>query len=184
MKEQTPSKGIVVWFTGLSGAGKTTLAKALHAALNQRNFISKLLDGDDLRKGINNNLGFSENDRLENIRRSAEVAKLFSNSNIISICSFITPTNQIRRQVEQIVGSENHYEIFVNTPFETCEARDVKGLYKKARNGEIKNFTGIDAVFEVPDHPFLKVETEKSVEEVLSQILDALLPILNANNKN
>lgn len=143
-------KSIVVWMVGLSGSGKSTLARAIENELHLQGHLTQLLDGDNLRTGINNNLGFSENDRLENIRRAAEVSKLFMNAGLITICSFISPTEEIRTIARTIIGEENFFEVYINAPFEVCEQRDVKGLYKKARNGEIKNFTGLDAPFEAP----------------------------------
>ncbi|TAH24949.1 MAG: adenylyl-sulfate kinase [Cytophagales bacterium] len=152
-------KAIVLWMVGLSGSGKSTLAKAVEQALHEEGCITQLLDGDNLRTGINNNLGFSEADRIENIRRSAETAKLFLNCGIITICSFISPTEQIRNLAKQIIGEEDFYEVYIECPIEECEKRDVKGLYKKARAGEIQNFTGIDAPFEPPINPAIHVNT-------------------------
>ncbi len=170
-------KGIVIWLTGLSGAGKTTIANALNEKLISKNYFTQLLDGDDLRKGINSNLGFSETDRHENIRRATEIAKLFVNSGIITICSFISPTNQIRKSTKEIIGADDYFEIYVNTPLHVCEERDVKGMYKKARLGELKNFTGIDSVYEVPTDANMEVNTEnltvaESVDLILNRILD------------
>jgi len=170
-------KGMVIWFTGLSGAGKTTLANALKEELEKKNFFIQVLDGDELRKGINSNLGFSEADRIENIRRTAEIAKLFVNSGLITICSFISPTNQIRKSTKEIIGPENYFEIYVNTPLNICEGRDVKGMYKKARAGEIKNFTGIDSVYEIPLHSNFEINTaDASVSKCVDDILKAILP--------
>ena len=148
-------KSLVIWMTGLSGSGKTTIAIALEQALNKLGHLTQILDGDNVRTGINNNLGFTEEDRTENIRRIAEVSKLFLNCGIITINCFVSPTIAIRKQAKTIIGKANFVEVFVNTPLEICEQRDVKGLYKKARAGEIKNFTGIDAPFEVPLSPKL-----------------------------
>ncbi|MBK6525352.1 MAG: adenylyl-sulfate kinase [Crocinitomicaceae bacterium] len=170
-------RGMVIWFTGLSGAGKTTLAHALKEELEKKNYFIQLLDGDDLRKGINSNLGFSEADRFENIRRTAEIAKLFVNSGIVTICSFISPTNEIRKSTKEIIGSENYFEIYVNTSLKVCEERDVKGMYKKARAGEIKNFTGIDSVFEIPADSNMEINTENlGVSESVDSILKKILP--------
>lgn len=169
-------KGIVLWFVGLSGSGKSTIAKALERELHQAGKLTMLLDGDNLRTGINNNLGFSEADRKENIRRAAEVAKLFANNGVITICSLISPTEEIRDMAKGIIGSDYH-EIFINCPLEICEQRDVKGLYKKARKGEIKNFTGIDSPFEHPVQPFIEVRTDlTSLEECKNNILRAVTP--------
>ena len=150
---QLKQRSLVVWATGLSGSGKSTIAKGLEALLHQNGFVCMVLDGDNVRSGINNNLGFSPDDRTENIRRIAEVAKLFLNCGIVTICSFVSPTIAIRQQAKDIIGEKDFVEVFINTPLEVCEARDVKGLYKKARKGEIKGFTGIDAPFEAPPPP-------------------------------
>ena len=141
--------GAMVWFTGLSGSGKSTIAIALERELHQRGILCRILDGDNIRSGINNNLGFSEADRIENIRRIAEVSKLFLDSGIITIAAFISPNNDIRKMAADIIGHEDFLEIFVSTPLEECERRDVKGLYARARRGEIPNFTGISAPFEI-----------------------------------
>jgi len=143
-------KGIVLWFTGLSGSGKTTIAQHLEKELYSRGYLTQVLDGDNIRTGLNNNLGFSENDRTENIRRIAEVAKLFMDCGIITLCSFVSPTREMRQMAKEIIGEKDFIEIYVNAPLEVCEKRDVKGLYKKARNGEVKNFTGIDSSFDEP----------------------------------
>ncbi|MCO6499391.1 MAG: adenylyl-sulfate kinase [Vicingus serpentipes] len=172
-------KSIVIWFTGLSGSGKTTIAIALEQALNEKGFLTQILDGDNVRTGINNNLGFSEEDRIENIRRISEVSKLFLNCGIITLNCFVSPTVAIREQAKKIIGAENFVEVFVNTPIEICEQRDVKGLYKKARAGEIKNFTGIDAPFEAPTNPAINVKTaHQSVEESVNVILKTILPLI------
>ncbi len=140
----------VIWMTGLSGSGKTTIAKYLDEALYNKGYVAQILDGDNIRSGINSNLTFSEEDRKENIRRIAEVSKLFMNCGIIIINSFISPTEEIRKMALDIIGQENFFEVFVNAPLEVCEKRDTKDLYAKARRGEIKNFTGIDSPFEFP----------------------------------
>ena len=172
-------RGRVLWFTGLSGSGKSTIAARLERLLHAENFVVKVLDGDNIRAGINNNLGFSAADRLENIRRIAEVAKLFVDAGIVVICSFVSPTRAIRQQAETIVGGEDFVEIFVDTPLELCEARDVKGLYGKARRGEIKNFTGIDAPYEAPLQPALQLKTaDQSVLESAAETLRHVLPLL------
>jgi adenylylsulfate kinase len=165
----------VIWFTGLSGAGKSTLAAALEKELYSRGFLCKLLDGDNIRTGINNNLGFTEEDRRENIRRIAEVCKLFLNCGVITIAAFISPTNEIRKLAKSIIGEEDFIEIFVNPPLEVCEQRDTKGLYKKARKGEIQNFTGISAPFEAPENPDLVIDTSMvGVEESLGMVMEVL----------
>ena len=174
-------KGKVVWLTGLSGSGKTTIALQLEKELFKLGFVVQILDGDNIRAGINNNLSFSENDRNENIRRIAEVSKLFLNCGIITINCFVSPTIKMRQSAEKIIGKENYYEIFINADLETCEKRDVKGLYKKARAGEIKNMTGISAPYQAPIHPDLEVVTdgqpiEQSVKTILEFINKKLKP--------
>ena len=146
-------KGVMVWFTGLSGSGKSTIAIALERELHKRGFLCRILDGDNIRSGINNNLGFTEADRVENIRRIAEVGKLFVDTGIITLAAFISPNNEIREMAASIIGKDDFLEIYVSTPITECERRDVKGLYAKARKGEIKNFTGVSAPFEAPSHP-------------------------------
>jgi adenylylsulfate kinase len=171
-------KGLVVWMTGLSGSGKTTIAVALEKMLARNNVLTQVLDGDNIRSGINNNLGFTEEDRKENIRRIAEVSKLFVNCGVVTLNCFVSPTKDIRQQAKTILG-EDMFEVFINTPFDECEKRDVKGLYAKARAGEIKNFTGLDAPFEAPENPFLEVKTVgRPVDECAKQILDAVMPLI------
>lgn len=172
-------KGIVIWMTGLSGSGKTTIAKGLERKLHDKGVLTKLLDGDNVRTGINNNLGFTVEDRTENIRRISEVAKLFLNNGTVTICCFVSPTREIRANAREIIGAESFLEIFINTPISVCEERDVKGLYQKARSGEIKNFTGIDSPFEAPDVNFTEILTEhktvdESVEDLYSSIIDKI----------
>lgn len=170
-------KSKIIWLTGLSGSGKTTLAKNIDRELYNRGFITQVLDGDNIRSGINNNLKFTEEDRYENIRRISEVSKLFLNCGIIAINSFISPTEEIREMAIDIIGKENFIEIFVNAPIEVCEQRDIKGLYAKARKGEIKNFTGIDSPFEIPMNCDIEIRTDiQSVEESIKQLLDYILP--------
>jgi len=172
-------KSQVIWMTGLSGSGKTTIAIALEQKLRDKGFLTQVLDGDNVRTGINNNLGFSEEDRTENIRRIAEVSKLFLNSGIITINCFVSPTIAIRENAKEIIGDNNFIEVFVNTPIEICEQRDVKGLYKKARAGEIKDFTGIDSPFEAPLNPELDVKTANiTIEEAANNILEYILPLI------
>jgi len=166
-----------IWFTGLSGSGKSTIAEALEKALFDKGYFIQLLDGDNTRTGINKNLGFSIEDRHENIRRIAEITKLFLDSGIICINSFVSPTIEIRNMAKEIIGEDDFLEVFVNTPLEVCESRDVKGLYKKARSGEIKGFTGIDSPFEAPISPDLELLTEnQSVSESLSKVFKFALP--------
>lgn len=168
---------LMVWFTGLSGSGKSTIAIALERELHQRGLLCRILDGDNIRSGINNNLGFSEADRVENIRRIAEVSKLFVDTGIITIAAFISPSNDIREMAADIIGRDDFVEVYVSTPIEECERRDVKGLYAKARRGEIKNFTGISAPFEAPRHPALTLDTSVlSLEESVHKLLELILP--------
>lgn len=169
----------VIWFTGLSGSGKSTLATALEKELYSRGLLCQLLDGDNIRAGINNNLGFTADDRKENIRRIAEVSKLFLHCGVVTLAAFISPTEEIRQLAIDIIGKENFIEVFVNPPLAVCEQRDTKGLYKKARRGEIKNFTGISAPFEVPAHPDLNIDTSHySVEECVEMMLEKILPVI------
>lgn len=179
-KEQLLNQhAVMIWFTGLSGSGKSTIAIALERALHQRGILCRLLDGDNIRSGINNNLGFSAEDRKENIRRIAEISKLFIDTGVITMAAFISPERAMREMAAQIIGSENFIEVYINTPLEECERRDVKGLYARARKGEISNFTGISAPFEAPEHPMLSINTaEQSVEESVAILLDTILPII------
>ena len=170
-------KARVIWLTGLSGSGKSTIAKALEKELYQKRYLTKLLDGDNIRSGLNKNLKFSLEDREENIRRISEVSKLFLNCGIITINSFISPTVEIRQRSKDIIGAEDYIEIFVDCPIEVCEKRDVKGLYEKARKGEIENFTGINAPFEKPENADLTVDSNKDdVDDCVNQILEFILP--------
>lgn len=170
-------RGMMLWFTGLSGSGKSTVAIALERELHSRGLLCRILDGDNIRSGINNNLGFSAEDRAENIRRIAEVGRLFVDTGIITIAAFISPNNQLREMAAEIIGKDDFVEVFVSTPLEECEKRDVKGLYAKARRGEIKNFTGISAPFEAPEHPDITLDTSKlPVEESVKILLDYVLP--------
>jgi adenylylsulfate kinase len=177
-------RGIMIWFTGLSGSGKSTVAIALERELQKRGLLCRILDGDNIRSGINNNLGFSAEDRVENIRRIAEIGKLFVDTGIITLAAFISPNNDIREMAARIIGKEDFMEIYVSTPLEECERRDVKGLYAKARRGEIRNFTGISAPFEAPEHPALSLDTSVlSVEESVKQLLALILPKVTINQK-
>lgn len=168
---------VMIWFTGLSGSGKSTVAIALERELHKRGLLCRILDGDNIRSGINNNLGFTEADRVENIRRIAEVSKLFIDTGIVTIAAFISPNNDIREMAANIIGPDDFLEVYVSTPIEECERRDVKGLYAKARKGEIKNFTGVSAPFEAPVHPALTLDTSVlSLEESVNKLLELILP--------
>ncbi len=173
-------KSIVIWMTGLSGSGKSTIAEGLEKKLFDHGYFSQLLDGDNTRVGINNNLGFSIEDRQENIRRVAEVSKLFIESGIICINSFVSPTINIRQSAKEIIGETNFLEVFINTPLEICESRDVKGLYAKARSGAIKGFTGIDSPFEAPNSPDLEVLTEnQNINTSVDKVFNFVLPYIS-----
>ena len=168
-------RGVMLWFTGLSGSGKSTVAIALERELQKRGLLCRILDGDNIRSGINANLGFSEEDRRENIRRVAEVSKLFVDTGIITIAAFVSPTEDLRQLAEQIIGKDDFKEIYISTPLAECERRDVKGLYARARRGEVKNFTGISAPFEAPQRPALSLDTSTlSLEESVRRLLDLL----------
>lgn len=170
-------KSKVIWMTGLSGSGKTTIAKGVEKYLHSQAILNQLLDGDNIRLGVSNNLSFSSLDREENIRRIAEVSKLFLNCGVVTLNCFISPTRGIRKIAENIIGKENFIEIYINASVETCEKRDVKGLYKKARKGEIKDFTGISSQFEAPENPELTIDTSKlSIDESVQKVLDYILP--------
>ena len=170
-------KAIVIWMTRLSGSGKSTIAMGLEKKLFSHGYFSQLLDGDNTRVGINNNLGFSLEDRKENIRRVSEVSKLFLDSGIICINSFVSPTIEIRAMAKKIIGESHFLEVFINTPLEVCESRDVKGLYAKARAGEIKGFTGIDSPFESPQHPDLEILTkDMSIDSSIDKVFNFVLP--------
>lgn len=172
--------GLMVWFTGLSGSGKSTVAIALERELQRRGILCRLLDGDNIRTGINNNLGFSEADRIENIRRIAEVSKLFVDTGIVTLATFISPMRQMRQMAADIIGREDFIEVYVSTPVEECERRDVKGLYARARKGEIKNFTGISAPFEAPENPALAIDTSRlSLQQSVEAVLQLILPKIN-----
>ena len=171
-------RGIVIWLIGLSGSGKSTIARALENKLHHENVLTQILDGDNLRSGLNHDLEFSDEERVENIRRTAEVARLFANCGVVTLCSFITPTVEIRKLARKIIG-EDYFEVYVKCTLEECESRDVKGLYKKARDGEIPGFTGIDSPFEEPLDPQLILDTdkeniEKSVENLYRIVVDKI----------
>ncbi len=167
----------MVWLTGLSGSGKSTLAVGLERELFRRGYKIKMLDGDNIRSGINKNLGFSPEDRHENIRRIAEVGRLFVESGLITISAFISPTNELRNMAREIIGEDDFVEVYVSTPIEECERRDIKGLYKKARAGEIKEFTGVSQPFEAPESPTISIDTtHQTIDESLAKILEIVLP--------
>ena len=169
----------VIWFVGLSGSGKSTLAGNVESVLHQKGYKTYILDGDNLRFGLNNDLGFSKRDRSENIRRIAEVARLFNEAGTIVLSAFISPLESDRNQARKLIGIENFIEIFVHCPLHICEKRDVKGLYAKARKGLIPNFTGIDSPFEPPKQPDITIKTEmESLEISLKNILEFIEPKL------
>jgi adenylylsulfate kinase len=171
--------GLVVWFTGLSGAGKSTLAVTLERKLFAEGLLTQVLDGDKIRNGLNSNLGFTEEERVENIRRIAEVSKLFSDCGVVAISAFISPTNEIRSMARNIIGDKNFFEVYVSTPVSVCEERDPKGLYEKARAGIIKDFTGVSAPYEAPADANLIIDTtDCSVEEATGIIFERVLPLV------
>lgn len=174
-EELLGQKGFVLWFTGLSGSGKTTVAKAVERRLYELGHIAYVLDGDNIRHGLNSNLTFSDEDRKENIRRISETAKLFADAGVITLTAFISPFREDRKRARKIIENENFGEIYISTSIEECEKRDVKGLYKKARDGEIKNFTGIDSPYEPPENAEVTVDTKgKSIEESAEEIINYL----------
>lgn len=169
-------RGVMIWFTGLSGSGKSTVALGVERELHKRGILCRILDGDNIRSGINRNLGFSAEDRAENIRRIAEIGKLFVDTGIVTLAAFISPTYESRTLAASIIGEEDFKEIYVSTPLSVCEQRDVKGLYARARRGEIKDFTGISAPFEAPEHPALSLDTSVlTLEESVNKVLDIIL---------
>ncbi|MBR3513062.1 MAG: adenylyl-sulfate kinase [Bacteroidaceae bacterium] len=175
-EELLGQRGMMIWFTGLSGSGKSTVALGVERELHRRGLLCRILDGDNIRSGINAGLGFTADDRRENIRRIAEVGKLFVDTGIITLAAFVSPTNEYRQMARDIIGANDFFEVYVSTPLEECERRDVKGLYARARRGEVKDFTGISAPFEAPEHPALSIDTsmqplDVSVEQVLTLIL-------------
>lgn len=173
--QRNKHRSFVIWFTGLSGSGKSTIANLVEKELYHQNIQTYCLDGDNIRKGINQELGFTEEDRHENIRRIGEIAKLFIDAGTIVIAAFITPLEKDREMLRNILGKENVIEIFVNTSLEECERRDVKSLYKKARQGVIKNFTGISAPYENPENADIEIQTEnESIEASVKKIIEAI----------
>ena len=175
-------KSKAVWMTGLSGSGKTTIAKGVERHLHSQKILNQLLDGDNIRVGISNNLSFSPKDRSENIRRIAEVSKLFLNCGIVTLNCFVSPTIEMRKMAKNIIGADDFIEIYINASIDTCEKRDVKGLYRKARLGEIKDLTGISSPFEAPVNPALIINTsELSIEESVKKVLDYIMPKIKTN---
>jgi len=171
-------KAKVIWLTGLSGSGKTTIALGTEKKLFKKGYLIQLLDGDNIRDGINSNLGFSDADRTENIRRIAEVSKLFINCGIITINCFISPTKKIRDLAKEIIGKDDFVEIYINSPVNVCEQRDIKGLYNLARKGKIKDFTGISSPYEPPQNPFLEIKTDKlTIEESVELLIKSIDPL-------
>lgn len=169
-------RGVMIWFTGLSGSGKSTVALGVERELHKRGILCRILDGDNIRSGINRNLGFSAEDRTENIRRIAEVGKLFVDTGIVTLAAFISPTNEARALAAGIIGAQDFKEVYVSTPLEVCEQRDVKGLYARARRGEIKDFTGISAPFEAPTAPALELDTSRlSLEESVRRVVELIV---------
>lgn len=172
-KHQRPC---LLWFTGLSGSGKSTIANALDVALHQRGYHTFLLDGDNVRHGLNKDLGFSDEDRIENIRRIGEVSKLFTDAGLIVLSAFISPFTSDRRMVRNLFPAGEFVEVFMDTPLATCEERDPKGLYEKARAGKIKHFTGIDSPYEAPERPEVRLDTSSmSVDDCVDHLIDYLL---------
>lgn len=172
-------RGMMIWFTGLSGSGKSTIALGVERELHERGLLCRILDGDNIRSGINAGLGFSAEDRRENIRRIAEVGKLFVDTGIITLAAFVSPTNEYREMARKIIGNDDFFEVYVSTPLEECERRDVKGLYARARLGEVKDFTGISAPFEAPEHPALDIDTSKQpLETSVRQVVELILKVI------
>lgn len=179
-EERLKQKAKVFWFTGLSGSGKSTIAEHFEKKLFSEGFFTQVLDGDNIRSGINGDLGFGMEDRKENIRRISEIAKLYTNTGVISLVSFISPTIEARQKAKDIIGAENFIEVFINTPLEVCEARDVKGLYKKARAGEIPDFSGISSPYEAPSNPDVEITTNSlSIEECVDNLFTFARPLIN-----
>ena len=169
-------RGIMIWFTGLSGSGKSTVAMGVERELHAQGILCRILDGDNVRAGINNNLGFSAEDRIENIRRIAEIGKLFVQTGVVTLACFVSPTNDIRQMAREIVGEEDFLEVYISTPIEECERRDVKGLYARARKGDVKNFTGISAPFEAPVSADIDIDTSKiPLEESVKTLTELII---------
>ena len=179
-EELLGQRGAVIWMYGLSGSGKSTLANLLERRLHEQGKMVKVLDGDNVRSGLNSNLGFSDEDRLENIRRVAEVAKLFAESGIVTVTSFITPNNELRDLAREVIGDNDLLEVYVKASFETCAERDPKGLYAKVKAGEVKQFTGKDSAFEEPSRPDLIIDTETlSEDDAREQLFAAVLAMID-----
>lgn len=174
-RKQNKHNSLLIWFTGLSGSGKSTLANQVEVALHEQGLRTYVLDGDNIRRGLNTDLDFTPEGRKENLRRIAEAAKLFIDAGVVTLAAFISPLQKDREKIKQIVGKENFIEIYVKASVEACEKRDVKGLYQKARNGEIKNFTGISAPYEEPENPDVLVNSEKeTIAESIQIIMDQI----------
>ena len=168
-------KGIMIWMTGLSGSGKSTVAIGVERELHKRGILCRILDGDNIRAGINSNLGFSPEDRRENIRRIAEIGKLFVDTGIVTIACFVSPTTELREIARDIIGKEDFREVYIATPLDECERRDVKGLYARARRGEVKDFTGISAPFEAPANPDLSLDTSQmTLKEEVEAVVELI----------
>lgn len=183
-QENMKHSNLVLWFTGLSGSGKSTIANALEKKLLSKGYHTYILDGDNVRKGLNSDLTFSPEDRKENIRRIAETANLLLDAGIVVLSAFVSPYRDDRENVKKIVGDDNFVEVYINTPIEECERRDVKGLYAKARRGEINNFTGISAPYEAPITPLIEINTtEQSIDESVANILSVIDNKLKLNNE-
>ena len=171
-------RGLMIWMTGLSGSGKSTVAIGVERELHNRGILCRILDGDNIRAGINSNLGFSEEDRRENIRRIAEIGKLFVDTGIVTIACFVSPTTELREMARKIIGEKDFREVYIATPLDECERRDVKGLYARARRGEVKDFTGISAPFEAPTNPDISLDTSKMT---LKEEVEAVIELINKN---
>ncbi|MGR7812782.1 adenylyl-sulfate kinase [Lacinutrix undariae] len=178
-EDRNKHKSFLIWFTGLSGSGKSTIANIVEQELYKLNVKTYTLDGDNIRKGINSDLTFAPEDRTENIRRIAEISNLMVDAGVVVLAAFVSPYKKDRVNIKNIVKDDNFVEVYINTSVEECERRDVKGLYKKARTGEIKNMTGISAPYEAPENPDIEIKTEeKSVEEAVHDIMNYIKPKL------
>jgi adenylylsulfate kinase len=182
-RELMGHNSFVIWFTGLSGSGKSTVASHLQVALHSQSVKTYVLDGDNIRLGLNTDLDFSDNGRIENIRRISEVAKLITDAGLVTLCSFISPFEADRKKAKDIIGESNFIEVYVKCDLAECEKRDVKGLYAKARAGKIKNFTGIDSPYEVPKSPTIELDTSThSIQECVNKIIKTINNKLNVSN--